>query len=253
MSMLPISILMALTFWSGSLFSPAFANSSDEPVFTQALESFKSGDFTQSRTHFSELLTQHPNDPVLLYNLGLVEMSDQHPGKALGYWRKALYLQPNFAPALSGIRQVHKVFHNDQDNSFWNELYWRIPLWFFLSAAFIFFISSGLLWILHCARRKQEKPSSLVSPLFTSLLFLFFAGFGVHSYVTYYDTTKATVMEGSLAARSSPSEGSPSLVNFSEGDEVVVLRRQETWLQVQKTATALGWVPETSVLLHSGF
>lgn len=249
MAILPISILMALTFWTSS----AFPDSTDPaPVFSDALQSYKAGDFVKSRQIFSDLLTQHPNDPVLLYNLGLVEMDDKHPGKALAYWRKALYLQPGFSPALSGISQVHKLIPN-ANPTLAEIIYWRIPLWFFMSACFLFFIASGILWILHASRRKKEISSPLLLPMLASSLALLFAGFSIHAFITYYSTTQGTVLESALAVRSSPSADAPSLLEFNEGDEVEVIRTQDDWLQVQKSATALGWVTKDKVLIHSGF
>jgi tetratricopeptide (TPR) repeat protein len=87
LSMLPLCLLVSLTFWVSS----AFPDASTDTVFTQALESFKQSDLAKSRESFLQLLQKSPNDPVLLYNLGLVEFSDQHPGRAMAYWRKALF------------------------------------------------------------------------------------------------------------------------------------------------------------------
>jgi tetratricopeptide (TPR) repeat protein len=292
MSMLPISILFALTFWTGTAFCQeeptsqmaALPSTSSEPVtpaadtepatasseastathppsppttgdFTQALETFKAKDLNESRKQFSELLTQHPNDPVLLYNLGLVEYTDKHPGKALAYWRKALYLQPGFSPALSGIRQVHRVIPNFKSNeaSIAKELYWRVPLWFFFGSTFIFFVFAGALWILHIARRKKDAPSSSLGPVLASTFFLIFISLTLHAYISYYEPLQGTILDSPVAVRSAPSEESPSLLEFNEGDEVVILRTQDNWLQVQKSATAAGWIPKEKALVHSGF
>jgi uncharacterized membrane protein YhaH (DUF805 family) len=259
--MLPISILLVLTFCTGSAFSQEAGTEAQEPpkssvpVFTQALETFKSANLPESRARFSELLTQHPNDPVLLYNLGLVEFTDKHPGKALAYWRKALYLQPGFSPALSGIRQVHRVIpgFKSMDISIARELYWRIPLWFFFGSAFIFFLVAGVLWVMFAARRKKDVSSSSAIPMLASLLFLIFISFALHAYFTYYLVPSGTILETPVAVRSSPSEESPSLLEFNEGDEVSILREQDPWVQVQKSATAVGWIPKAKILVHSGF
>jgi tetratricopeptide (TPR) repeat protein len=292
MRMLPISILFALTFWTGTAFcqeeptsqTAALPSTSSESVtpaadteatavspdpsaathahpttatgdFTQALETFKAADLGESRKQFSELLTQHPNDPTLLYNLGLVEFTDKHPGKALAYWRKALYLQPGFSPALSGIRQVHRVIPNFKSNetSIAQEIYWRVPLWFFFGSTFVFFVFAGALWILHNARGKKGLASSSLGPVLASAFFLIFLSLSLHAYLSYYLPLKGTVLESPAAIRSAPSEDSPSLLEFNEGDEVVILRTQNNWLQVQKSATAAGWIPKEKVLVHSGF
>jgi tetratricopeptide (TPR) repeat protein len=270
MHSLPISLLTIFLFWAAPSFGqpsqapiPAENNNSPAPVaadntatsksglFTEGLEFFKKGDFTQSRERFSQLLKENPQDPLLLFNLGLVEFNDKHPGRALAYWRKALYLSPGFSPALSGMAQLKKTKSFPEDNPLlW--LYWRVPFVFLLGAVFLFFTLSGFLWIRFAAKSKLGKPAAPWSFALSVVAFLIFTGFAIHDYQLLFMETKATIMEVTVPAYSSPSSEAPSLFEFREGDEVVVRRSQDDWLQVQKSATHVGWIKKNQLLIHSG-
>ena len=84
------------------------------------------------------------------------------------------------------------------------------------------------------------------------MLFFVMMGLSVHDYQLNHFETKATVMEPTVPAYASPSADAPSLFEFREGDEVTIRRTQQDWLQVQKSATAVGWVKKNQILIHSG-
>jgi len=223
-------------------------------TFPQGVEYFKKNDFAHSREVFTQLLAEHPQDPTLLYNAGLVEVSDKHPGRALAYWRKALYLEPGFAPVLAGMAHLKKAKllpPEEEPNPFaW--LYWRIPLSYLLAISFLLFIATGILWIRFALQKKMEKPAPLGALITAAILFFVMMGFSVHDYQLNHFETKATIMEPTVAAFASPSADAPSLFEFREGDEVTIRRTQQDWLQVQKSATAVGWVKKNQILIHSG-
>jgi len=235
-----------------SLFSTGFAATPPE-TFTHGLESFKKNDFTQSRADFNELLKQHPNDPTLLYNLGLVELSDKHPGRALAYWRKALYVDPGFSPSLTGISRLAESKALPQLSIpplLW--MYWRVSFTISLALTLGTFLLAGLFWVRYLARKKFSGTSSLWKPLLLSALFVTFAIFSVHNFWLLHKDTKATVMDNNVAVYSSPSLEAPSLFEFNEGDEVVVRRQNGDWFQVQKSATSVGWIRKEQAYIHSG-
>lgn len=253
--MLPASIFLALTFW----ISPTFSDSETASVFTQALQSFKQGELAKSRDSFLQLLSTHPDDPVLLYNLGLTEMTDQHPGRALAYWRKALYLDPGFSPAVAGLTQLAQLKKFDFTPSLSEQIHWRLSLTTFLAALWLTCLFSGL-WLLRWARSRKElseensRSTSAVPlwPVFISglfsLVFLFLAS--QRFWRDHYQVT-GTVLASSAPVYASPSVDSPALFDFKEGDEVRVHRSKEGWLQVQRGDTAAGWVKKDEVLVYA--
>ena len=249
LSMLPLCLLVSLTFWVSS----AFPDASTDTVFTQALESFKQTDLTKSRESFLQLLQKSPNDPVLLYNLGLVESSDQHPGRAMAYWRKAVFLQPGFSPALDGIRQLEKQKNPSIVPAQWWQKGPRYVSLFWLLVILLIFIA---LSVVFGVRRKRaiklkipEPPLWPVPVCITTSALL--AGFiALHISLLHWHTM-AIVMEP-VAIHSSPNVDSPALFDFKEGDEVVVHRQNGDWLQIQRGSTAIGWVQKNAIFIHSG-
>lgn len=248
--MLSLYLLVSLTFWCSS----ADPDSSSASVFTQALESFKQSDLAKSRESFLQLIAHSPNDPVLLYNLGLVELTDQHPGRALAYWRKALYLKPGYRPALAGVAKIEKLKKaNIASYSFWQKIPFYFSLSFFLGTSLLFLILS----VFTAVRRQraiklQLSTPSLMGPLAFSGCTVIFLGFALLTYsLAHYQ--KLGIVIADAPVHSSPSQESPALFNFNEGDEVSIFRENENWIQVQKSATALGWIKKEQLFIHSGF
>lgn len=249
MKILTGSILLSLTMW----ISPAYSqtdqrNISPSEMFTSALQKFKTKDYVQSRQMFSQLLAAHPNDTSLLYNVGLVEATDNHPERAFAYWRKALFLSPGHGPSLEGISSLKPGVAS---YSFPLWIYWRIPIAVLSLLAFFFWCFSAALVVRNIRRTSAQKPVGWGITILCGSLFLVFATLSVHNYMTLFNTTTATLM-ANTPAQASPANDSPSLFEFKEGDDVHVLRAQAEWLQVQKSETAVGWVKNTAVLIHSG-
>jgi tetratricopeptide (TPR) repeat protein len=248
--MLSLYILVSLTFWNSS----ALPDSGSDTVFTQALESFKQNDLVKSREAFLQLVSSSPNDPVLLYNLGLVEMTDQHPGRALAYWRKALYLKPGYGPALDGLKKIEKLrIQGLQDVSWWQKIPRYVSLSFLLALNLL--LGSAAIFSLLLLRRalkfELSNPSYITPVLLVVGTLLLSATSWLH-YSSTHAQTLATVMIPSAAVHSSPTANSPALFDFREGDEVTIRRQNGNWYQVQKSSTAIGWLQKEHVFIHSG-
>ncbi len=233
--------------------SSAFPDDSVDSVFTQALESFKQSDLAKSREAFLQLLQKSPDDPVLLYNVGLIEYSDQHPGRAVGYWRKAVYLQPGFVPAISGINQLEKQkIPAIIPVPWWQKGPRYVSLPWLLGILLAFIILSVVFGV---KRQRATKLESARPPLWPMILAIVSSAglvivVALHVSILHWHTM-ATVMEG-VAIHSSPNSESPALFDFKEGDEVVIHRQNGEWYQIQKGSTAIGWVKKTAVFVHSG-
>jgi hypothetical protein len=248
--MLPFYLLLSLTFWG--FFS--FPQTNSNPVFTQALESFKLSDLAKSRESFLQLLKETPNDPVLLYNLGLVEMTDQRPGKALAYWRKALYLRPGYRPALEGLKKIENLKIPGLITASWyQKIPWYVSLSTLMGLALLTWTIGGFLTIRWRKAQKWNLPPR--SPFAFSICLAFAVIFSLLAWSHFSSThnhNSATLIVESASVHSSPSGEAPSLFSFKEGDTVQLIRVDGDWVQVQKSATALGWVKKEQILVHSG-
>lgn len=249
MKILTGSLLLSLTIWC----SPALSQTDQRTIgpmekFSAALQKFKTKDYMGSRGLFLELLNENPGDPSLLYNMGLVEVNDNHPKRAYAYWRKALFLSPGHGPSLQGIASL-KPEVTDHPIMMW--LYWRVPIAVLCLTAFLFWCLCGVLIVRNIRRDKNRKPVSWTATSVCGVFFVLFAAASIHDYVLLFQTPTGTLLN-TTAAQASPTNDAPSLFEFKEGDDVAVLRTQNEWLQVQKSETAVGWVKNNALLLHSG-
>lgn len=249
MKILAGSLILSLTILCSPGHSAETQNSATtEDSFALALEKFKTKDYAQSRQLFQQILKKHPNDPTLLYNLGLVESNDAHEERALAYWRRALFLSPGHGPSLKAISQLKPEIAN---HSWPFLIYWRIPLAILFSLTFLFWCLCAIFIINNLRRRKKQLPLSWFMPISIGTLFFIFLAFSVDGYWNLFAQTSGTLITNTPAA-AAPSKDSPSLFDFKEGDNVIVLRRNSDWLQVQKSETAVGWINSSALLIHSG-
>lgn len=233
--------------------SPALSQTDQRTIppmekFSTALQKFKTKDYVGSRALMTELLAQNPSDPTLLYNMGLVEASDNHPERAFAYWRKALFLSPGHGPSLEGIASL-KPGVADYSIPLW--LYWRVPIAVLCLLAFVFWCVCGALILRNIRRKKNAVAVSWTAPTSFALLFVLFGALALHDYSLLFQTPTGALLSNTPAL-ASPANDAPSLFEFKEGDDVTVLRTQQDWLQVQKSETAVGWVKNSALLLHSG-
>ncbi len=241
--------ILSLTLW----FSPAYSQTdqrtiSAQEMFQLALQKFKTKDYAESRKLFLDLLAGNSSDVNLLYNVGLVEFADNHQERALAYWRRALFLSPGHAPSLEGISRL-KVGVGSYSWPLW--LYWRTPIALFFILAFVFWVACGALILRNIRRARRAHLVNWKSTISVALLFIVSLGFSSHYYYIQFHIVSGTLV-ATTPASASPATDAPSLFEFKEGDEVTVLRNQNEWLQVKKSATAVGWVKTTDLIIHSG-
>lgn len=257
--MLPIFLFLTLTFSSANELQDSQSPTDTGTVFTQALTSFKAQDYTKSRDLFKALLIQSPDDPVVLYNLGLVEFSENHAGAAAGYWRRALWLKPGYAPALSGLTQLQKKYPQLGTPLFPESLYLHISPWVILIVSVFALAFSGFSIIQNWQRQKKGEQSRWILPILGGLVFAGSFLICTHYFAVYSQEIRSTLIEAETPLYSSPSLSAPSLLNLPEGSNVKVLREstpnsesKESWIQVQKSPTQVGWVLKDKVFVHSG-
>ena len=87
------------------------------PTFLDGVNAYKNNDFEKARSIFGPLLKEHPENPVLLYNLGLVEYQSGQFGYALGLWRKARFYNSDLMPVEKAIEFTEEqLFPGAQDS-----------------------------------------------------------------------------------------------------------------------------------------
>ena len=225
------------------------------PGFLDGVKAYQEKDFEKAQEIFTPILAEHPENPSLLFNLGLAEYQLGNFGMALGLWRKARFLDQSFAPVSNAIEFTEeKLFPDQQSSSFFIVIFnWlkNRPAHLWLLISFLSLALGGWLTLEYGVKRRL--PFSLWPTLiyFAAPLFLFSSVFS--SLVVIDESkTKATVIEKNQLTHANPSDTSPTLSELNEGQVVFVEKAHGSWVQVRTFNGSPGWVPQTSLIAFRG-
>ena len=68
-------------------------------IYQAGIQSFQKGELTKAQDLFLQALEKSPDNKFILYNLGLTDFQLEQRGRAVGAWRRALYIDPDFSLA----------------------------------------------------------------------------------------------------------------------------------------------------------
>ncbi len=227
----------------------------EPPPFLNGIQAYRNNDFQKAKEIFSQMVQDNPDNPTLLYNLGLAEYHLGRMGLALGLWRKARTLNPEGIPVEQAISFTEEqLFPNQRDKTFISTIYitlLKLPLWVWWLASLVSFTAAGW-WSLEYGVKKRLMPNLWPSWLF--FVFPFFIFTTIFATLDYLDHTKvsATVVAKELSSRAGPSETSPELGQLSEGQLVKVEKMYQNWVQIRTQTGSPGWVPQNAVIQFKG-
>ena len=207
------------------LLIPGLHGQPTESSFLDGVKAYENENFEKAQEIFSPLVQANPQNPVLLYNLGLAEYQLGRFGKALGLWRKARFLDQSFQPVQNAIEYTEeKLFPDQGDETFIVSIYRTLqglPIWFWCGLSLIsFFLASFL--ALEYGVKKRLSVNLWPSWVFLLIpVFLFTSFFAVDSYLAS-TKTMATIIERNQLTHANPSETSPTLSEMDEGQKVYV-------------------------------
>ncbi len=235
--------------------SPIFAQTEAQPQFLEAISAFENNQYDKAIGAFEQLLEKEPQNPAVLYNLGRVRYEKGEIGLALGLWRKARSLDPNFQPVRNAIRFAEEKHFPERSSPpvyavIFNYLS-ALSLHLWLGFGFLFFI----MWAFGSVEYGVKRRVSITHwPVWLHLsfpLFLVALGFSVYLWAKTYEQ-KATVISQNLQSHISPSEISPTLSELYEGQIVVVEKVLGEWAQIRSLSGAPGWVPMQTLIVFKG-
>lgn len=234
--------------------STSWAQSSDQP-FLEGIAAYRSKDYQKAQELFGKLAQENPENPALLYNLGLVEYHLGRAGLALGLWRKARTLDSQSLPLDQAISFTEEqLFPNQNDRTFIVTIYetlLKLPLWLWWLLSLTSFVVAGW-WSLEYGVKKRLSPNLWPSWIF--FVFPFFLFTTVFASLDYFDHVEvsATIVEKDLLSRVGPSETSPALSQLSEGQLVKVEKYHDTWMQIRTQSGSPGWIPRSAAIEFKG-
>lgn len=247
-----------------SILAPSLAHSQKPDAFASAIEAFKAGKIDDARASFLELESQHPNDPTLLLNLGLIATKEKRFGAALGLWRKGLAHHPTNDQLLNAVDWARPKLAKSEitrDFDLWEEvrrvLIVRVsPVATTIVSALFFVIAGALFLRWYGARRRaiEEEvamPSAPFAAVVLFILFIFLFGTSIAMFVDRLEI-RGTIVAVKTPVLSAPDMAATPLFDLFEGMEVIVrdTRRIEddTWRRIYYPGGNTGWVRDRDVL-----
>ncbi len=226
-----------------------------DPQFIDGVKAYQNKNFDLAKKIFDSLLKKHPNNPSLLFNLGLVEYQLGQVGKALGLWRRAQFISPRFKPAQAAIEFVEeKLFPQSSSPSFLVTLLQtltRFSFHFWMLLCLLSFLIFSWMAIDYGAKKKR---AILQWPVGLYLLIPLVLIAGVLAFLTFNMSQRilATVIVNNQMTFVSPSESSPTLSELTAGQSVTVEKFHDNWAQVKTESGSEGWVPLSGLILARG-
>ena len=162
---------MVANLFGGNVYS---GTANFETHFKDGLSKFENSKFEEAKKSFEDALLEDSNNVAALVNLGLSAWHLNQKGSALGFIRRALYLNPSDASAILALEFINEKFQVREiphTNSIWENfrqnILLKLPLPFLLSAALITFFIGAWFMIENVARRKKALGEDLVPPSFS--------------------------------------------------------------------------------------
>ncbi|MCC7404748.1 MAG: SH3 domain-containing protein [Bdellovibrionales bacterium] len=255
-----IFILSLALCWTAAA-DLAATQDSASAIYQAGVQSYQKGELAKAQGFFLQALDKAPDNKFILYNLGLADFQLESRGRAVGAWRRALYVDPDFSLARRALEFATKQMGPLQSmtisgwESFRADFLTRISLNRALAFNALFLLLGGILLIRYSAKRREAVRAELPSPplpyvgMFCGLAFMLFVGLSVAKAYDSF-TPRATVIAKNLEVRSGPSPDDASLFELPEGHEVIIKQVVNDWVQVTSPGGLTGWV-QLNLLFHS--
>lgn len=234
--------------------------SSGASAFSAGVMAFQKSDLSGAKTAFLESLKIEPENPLSLYNLGLVEAQEGNKGRAIALWRRALVIRPGFKAPTHAIKWTRgKLERPDisHEVEFWDSFRQSFlisfPLAHFALATACLLLVSGWLILSYLGARRRAELEQIRNPPFPTvgaiscLLFLAMAFLSAAKIMDSLES-RGTIVIKSVDAKSAPDSSATTMFSLYEGLEVLIRARSGDWAQVTFPGGSTGWVPTHSFM-----
>ena len=255
-------IVFIFFLFSTQVFSEEQKTPKDE--YLAGVAAYQAKDFEKAKANLSKAMNAQPNDPQILYNLGLAEFQVGNKGWALALWRKALNIDPLFKKPQEALDFAQETmgglaFRRARGN--WAFLMSNVvnplPFDLFIALSLVFFFIGSFYLMRFVGRRKTALENELPMPAFpvvavaASLLFLISATLTSTKGLSILQA-KATVVAKKVEIRTGPNKEENALIELYEGAEVTLKDNEKDWIQIEYFDDISGWIPRDSILQTSG-
>ena len=263
-----LNTAIRLTFVALICFSVPLAKASDETtenLLFSAIKKYQEKDYKTATTGFEELLRRNPKDSGALFNLGLVHYQEGSIGKSLGYFRKAKSLGLDIAQYDSAIKFILesnkgiKLAPSTTLQSLFDKIDQYCPtilIWIFLAMVvghFGFHYLNYLKAKKEAIEMEQPIPGLKLHILGSFVCALFLLALAILQ-VQFQSQVWGTITSKKVVAYSAPSTDAPQLFEVSEGTELQILNKKNTWLQISMPSSQnenSGWIEAEHLFITS--
>lgn len=235
----------------------------NQAQFEEGLGQYSEGKWAEASESFARA-AKEPLSPsqkaVIYYNWGLAEYQKKEPtsfGRALAYFRIATELDQSsdlVEKAVSAkafaISELASGKTLEVTETFWDKLSYQYLIFFSVSGlGFLFWASLTLmLWLVFKAKKSKSHGVS-VALISSSILSAFF---GLLLAFKIYDMSieRGTILPEKVELKLLPRESGGGQGQLDGGSLVKVVNQTEGWVQVRFGAGALGWIPESEIIIH---
>ncbi len=242
--------------------APAVASDSDK--FHQGVQLLQNKKWPDAKMLFLELTTAEPTNTSVLYNLGLSAWELGEKGLAIGAWRKALWVDPHYGPALAGLKlglkEVRPLsFEVDDDllnslrslilvNLTLEQILWMV--WLFGSVGIAFLLRHAI------QRRKltEDEGRQLGFPtvgVICSSFCVLTLALAIFKALDRHQP-RGTIVSDNVPVLSGPQSSAPVLVEAHQGQEVLIHSEREEWSQISFPGGPAGWISKQNLFYSAG-
>lgn len=232
--------------------------------FQAGVQFYQNKKFPEAKEAFQKALELEQNNLQAMTNLALSNFQIGEKGWALALLRKAQNIDPDFSTPNSALKfilpqlEVKEIPH---EITTWETIRSRFIQPFsqasFVVLTAIFLFAAGWTLIQYFSAKQKAEAEEKPYPAFPFMgliyslgfLFLFFLMLG-----KFYDLslTRGTVVANKVSVLTLPDEKAPMLFDLYAGLEVLVLKNEAGWSQVQYPGGMTGWVKENSIFITYG-
>ncbi len=238
-------------------------SASGEDGFQSGIKLYQEQKYDEAGQKFKKEFLDGKDFAALHYNWGLASYKLKKRGLAVGLWRRALFIDPDFRPAAQALEFSSQELPRDMTDSlstwslFRSRILDRASLNKFLVLSWIFLALGGFLTIRYLAARRvslrQELPMPRAPTVGIALitgLFIFVA-LSAGKFISLFEI-HATVIDATASLRTGPSLEDNAIFDILEGFDVIIETVHSGWAQVTLTSGQSGWVKTDALFQHTG-
>ncbi|MFK8137471.1 MAG: SH3 domain-containing protein [Bdellovibrionales bacterium] len=220
-----------------------------------ALKLHQEKKYLESIEVLQKLSTDELAPADIQFNLALNYIRLQQLGPGYGHLRQALGIQTGHSPSLNLLSKLDtnqaQVYHLKKDafDKFSMSLHYRLgmaPI-LILVVISIYILVRRILIAVKDGQTREDQYNSWRNVGIISVLFLLFVSILSIKW-NLSNKSLATITTPNLDMRLTAKENSPSTGTLVAGEEVMVLRKKEEWIQIMDFKNRRAWIRETDLM-----